>query len=157
MFSESYDAVEIQHQGNKDGEIISGEMPDWGISLSSSDVTPAGMTLICSQSGGDITGMLMTGPQYYLEIQTDSGWETLQAKDGINIWHLSAYSIPLNESTECKLNWSSRYGELAPGIYRLYKPIWEGVTMQNGLRYAYSHEFIIGIMDEDNTPLEIMG
>lgn len=58
----TFDTTEIQYRVNDDGEIVPGEMPNWGISLSASDVTPAGMTLICSQSGGDITGTLMTGP-----------------------------------------------------------------------------------------------
>lgn len=33
----------------------------WGIALSSTDVSNTGLTLICSQNGGEITGELQTG------------------------------------------------------------------------------------------------
>ena len=40
--------------------------PDWGITLSVKDVTDSGLTLVCTQSGGELTGELQTGSDYKL-------------------------------------------------------------------------------------------
>ena len=40
------------------------ETPNWGLTLSVKNVTPSGMTLICTQSGGELTGELETGGIY---------------------------------------------------------------------------------------------
>ena len=54
-------------------DLASGEEV-WGIRLRVADVTPAGLTLICEQSGGNPTGELQTGPMFWLERQVDGVW-----------------------------------------------------------------------------------
>lgn len=134
--------TEIEYQVNENGEIIY-PMPDWGITMSASDITPTGVTLIISQSGGNITDTLITGPDFYLDVKTDNRWEVLKAKDGSNIWNFSAYSIPLNDSIEFEIDWINIYGVLTPGTYRLCKTVLDHYPTEDGHCYTYSIEFTI--------------
>lgn len=71
-------------KADENGEILNGasfpqpiepEKTDWGIALSVKDVTPTGMTLVCSQSGGEITGELQCGSDYSLLVNCNSVWK----------------------------------------------------------------------------------
>ena len=50
--------------------------PNWGLTLSAKNVTTSGLTLICTQSGGELTGDIMTGEDYYLIVLQDETWKT---------------------------------------------------------------------------------
>lgn len=119
------------------------KIPDWGITLSAANVTPTGMTLTCTQSGGVPHGTLMTGQSFYLEVKTEAGWVGLQAKEGSNVWDVSGYAIPENGTVSWTVNWTDMYGELPAGTYRLRKPFWEGQYMHDALCYHYIAEFTI--------------
>ena len=48
-----------------------------GVRLSADGVKPTGLTLICTQSGGQPTGELLTGTPYWLEEWNDGQWTSL--------------------------------------------------------------------------------
>ncbi len=96
---------------------------DWGIHLSAEDVSPTGLTLICKQSGGTVTGELSTGSYYQLHVLRDGTWKpapTLPQEYDV-VWTAEAWIIPLNGETQWEINWEWLYGELAPGTYRVSK------------------------------------
>ncbi len=45
-----------------------------GVTLTAEDVTPNGLTLVCTQSGGAPTGELQTGSRFWLEVYSESNW-----------------------------------------------------------------------------------
>lgn len=100
--------------------------PNWGLTLSVKDVTSTGLTLVCTQSGGEPTGSLLTGEQYKLITLVDETWKTVEElplPEGVDGrgWHQIAYPIPMEDSREFEINWSWIYGELPEGTYRLVK------------------------------------
>lgn len=97
----------------------------WGITLSAEDVTASGLTLVCTQSGGDPTGDLQTGTPFWIERYTDDGWVPVPYADPETeiAWTMQAFLIPQNERTEWTVSWSWLYGKLDPGTYRIGKTI----------------------------------
>lgn len=134
--------TEIEYQINEKGEIIY-PMPDWGITVSAEDVTPSGLMLYFTQSGGNIPEKLIVGSEFYLEVQTNTGWEIMKAKDGSNVWIFTANYLPADETTEFEIDWTNIYGELPPGTYRVCKTVWDHLPTEDGQSYTYSIEFTI--------------
>lgn len=115
---------------DENGEVLSGvsfpqpiepEKADWGITLSVKDVTPTGMTLVCSQSGGEITGELECGSDYSLLVNSNGVWNAVPYLVDEVAWTAEAYDIPLDDSIEFELKWERLYGELPAGTYRVVK------------------------------------
>lgn len=100
---------------------IEPEKADWGITLSVKDVTPTGMTLVCSQSGGEITGELECGSDYSLLVNSNGVWNAVPYLVNEVAWTSEAYCIPMNDSIEFELKWERLYGELPAGTYRVVK------------------------------------
>ena len=98
---------------------------DWGITLSVKDVTPRGLTILCTQSGGRYTGLLMTGTPYSLDVWTGDGWQSVNTLSGedTGIWTTVGLSIQANEVVEWPVKWTGLYGELSAGRYRISKSI----------------------------------
>lgn len=97
----------------------------WGVQLSARNITPTGMTLICSQSGGDPTGDLQTGSYYSLEEKLEEEWlevDTLDLEHDL-AWTDEAWTIPMNDTVEWEVDWGWLYGELPIGRYRMGKEI----------------------------------
>ena len=97
------------------------EKPDWGITLTAKNVTSKGMTLVCSQSGGEITGELECGSDYSLLVNTNGVWNAVPYLVDEVAWTAEAYYIPMNDSIEFELKWERLYGELPAGTYRVVK------------------------------------
>lgn len=95
----------------------------WGLTLSVRDVTPTGLTLICTQSGGAPTGELQTGSPFWLEKYVGGVWEAVPLVPVCVDWTMEAYRIPINGSLEREVNWESLYSELPTGTYRIGKKI----------------------------------
>lgn len=115
---------------DENGEVLSGvsfpqpiepEKADWGITLSVKDVTSTGMTLVCSQSGGEITGELECGSDYSLLVNSNGVWNAVPYLVDEVAWTSEAYCIPMNDSIEFELKWERLYGELPAGTYRVVK------------------------------------
>ena len=97
----------------------------WGLSLSAQDVSPTALTLVFTQSGGSPTGELQTGSDFWLEAETDNGWEpvpTLLDENEI-AWTAIAYEIATEDTTTLETDWSYLYGSLSPGVYRIGKEV----------------------------------
>ena len=98
------------------------EGPDWGITLSAEDVSPTGLTLVISHTGGEPTGRLQYGVAYSLDCLEDQSWEPVPyVIDGTINWTLEAYEVSMEDSTEEEIRWEALYGSLAAGSYRLTK------------------------------------
>lgn len=119
---------------DEDGNVIAGEsngsdatntndVCNWGVALAATDVTPFGMTLVCSQSGGAPTGELLTGSEYRLYTKKAGEWAEVPTVISNYAWDMVAYPILLNDSREFELNWEWLYGELPAGTYRIGKEI----------------------------------
>lgn len=114
----------------------------WGIALSSTDVSNTGLTLICSQNGGEITGELQTGEKYWIEEKVDGKWQELSTPEK-PIWQDEAYIIKTQNLTQWDIQWSDLYGTLPQGEYRIGKEIQD---FRGGSDYdekAYYAEFVI--------------
>lgn len=113
--------------GNSAGEYL--ELPDiedegfpnWGITLSVKNVTPTGLTLVCTQSGGEPTGELQTGSDYKLITLKDGTWSDVPTIIENYGWTSEAYMIALGESRNFDITWEWLYGALPAGTYRLTK------------------------------------
>lgn len=127
-----------------DGQLIPPPAPDWGVTFSVSNVTPTGMVLTCTQADGDYSGQLATNIGYYLERQTDSGWEIVSKTNDEYVFQGAGIEISRDSVHSWTIDWSNIYGELSPGTYKLNKPVMERKDRQIIRVYCYSIEFVIG-------------
>lgn len=92
---------------------------DWGLAFEVLEVTPEGVTVRSTQSGGQQIGILNIT---LLNIYSDTGYAASAAgADGFE-------QIPLNmnSETEFTINWSESCGQLNTGNYRLAFEIMDG-------------------------------
>ena len=94
--------------------------PNWGLTLSVKDVTESGLTLVCTQSGGELTGELQTGSDYHL-IVLDGAWKDVPTVIEEYGWNTIAYLVPKEDSTEFEIDWEWLHGKLPAGTYRIIK------------------------------------
>ena len=89
-------------------------------------VTPTGATVRFHQYDNMDHGALIYGQGFYLERQTDSGWEKLP--EVIDEWAFTeeGYPIPQGGEAEIDTQWEWLYGALGPGTYRICKSVWRG-------------------------------
>ena len=95
--------------------------PDWGLTLSVKDVTPTGLTLVCTQKGGNSTGELTCGTDYHLIVLEDGGWKDVPTVIDEYAWDSLAYPISKGQDREFEISWEWLYGNLPAGTYRLTK------------------------------------
>lgn len=107
-------------QGETQG--AEGWAKDWGITLSVREVSPTGLTLICTQSGGIAEGSLETGSAYQIEKNENGSWVEVKPQ-GEAVWDMMAHLIASNDTTEWTIDWSWLYGELSAGTYRIGKTV----------------------------------
>ena len=94
---------------------------DWGITLTAENVTAEGLTLVCAQAGGDVSGELNIGEDYFLEVKTENGWEKVPTVLEEYAWNSIAYIVNMNDETRWEINWNWLYGALESGNYRIGK------------------------------------
>lgn len=82
---------------------------DWGLTLEIQDVTPNGITLKCTQSGGQQVGQLQTA--YYILTCVDNGKTMAFGKNVVNIAE--------NDVSLYTLDWSEDCGALPSGTYQI--------------------------------------
>ncbi|MBQ3500436.1 MAG: hypothetical protein IJA70_03305 [Oscillospiraceae bacterium] len=114
---------------------------DWGLTLSVSDVTATGLTVIFTQSGGNPTGELMTGSYYRLE---SADGELAYIAEGDVAWTSEAYMIPKDGSVSMSVNWEWLYGALEPGTYKIFKGVSDFRGPGDYDDREYSAEFTVG-------------
>ncbi len=108
---------------------------DFGITLTASDVTPTGMTVKCTQSGGNCPGEITYGnPQgYWLRRITDGGGENVPNLDGsagVTVT-TEAYILERNSTVTWNYDWTNRFGTLEPGDYRFDLYFSHGEPLKN--------------------------
>ncbi len=114
---------------NEDAVPSLSDTPDntLGVTLTAEDVTPAGITLVCSHTDGKSTGELSTGSYYSLDRYTSRGWEPVKNIQGIDpeeiAWTAEAWVINMNGETRWDVNWEWMYGSLPSGWYRVGKEV----------------------------------
>ncbi len=95
--------------------------PDWGLTLSVKDVTPAGLTLVCRKEGGNPTGLVKCGTEYHLLVLEDGTWKDVPTVMEDYGWNSLAYNFTEGQDTEFEYSWEWLYGKLPAGTYRLTK------------------------------------
>lgn len=101
------------------------ENPDWGLTLTASDVTSTEMTLTFTQSGGNPTGeYLMSGWYYFIEVFKDGQWTKVEPINEVNAWVDEGWKIPLGHGLSIsEVSWKPLYGALPAGQYRMGKRV----------------------------------
>lgn len=96
---------------------------DWGITLKAENVTPTGLTLVCTQSGGEDLAELETGSFFVVQKKKSSKWKDVDyivKKDEIG-WTMEAYTVPKEKTDTYDVDWEWLYGKLPSGDYRIGK------------------------------------
>ena len=96
---------------------------DWGITLKAEDVTSSGLTLVCTQSGGENVAQLETGSFFVVQKKKKSKWKDVDyiVKEDEFGWTMEAYIVPKGNSSKWDVNWEWLYGKLPSGDYRIGK------------------------------------
>lgn len=95
--------------------------PDWGVVLTVKDVTPTGLTLICTREGGNPTGEVDCGSDYFLSVKKGDAWEPVPTIIENYGWDAMAYWVEEGRDTVFDISWEWLYGKLPAGTYRLTK------------------------------------
>ena len=122
--------------------VVDEGFPNWGLTLSVKDVTESGLTLVCTQSGGELTGELQTGSDYKLIVLKDA-WEDVPTIIEDYGWTAEAYMIAKDDVTEFEIKWEWLYGKLPAGTYRLVKGFTDFRESGDYNNFAYWTEFEI--------------
>ena len=96
---------------------------DFGLKLTAEDVTPTGLTLICEQSGGVFEGELASTSEFSLDMFDGAKWivcDTVIPESEI-AWDQPLLLIQPEDSVSWDIDWTTIYGELKPGSYRISK------------------------------------
>ena len=110
----------VEYEFDEKGVILPDE---WGLTLTAKDVTPAGCTLVFTQSGGNPTGELNSGSPFTLERYKNGQWTEVEKIIQEFDWTDEGWIINNDTSTEFKHVWSDIYGELSAGKYRISKSV----------------------------------
>lgn len=101
------------------------ENSSWGVTLTAKNVSPTGMTIVCTQEGYEVAGELFTGSSYSLYRYVEEDWEKVEylPQEHEIAWTSEAWIIPLEGTVEWETDWEWLYGELPQGHYKLGKGI----------------------------------
>ena len=94
---------------------------DWGVSMAVENLTPTGCTLKVTQSGGEITGEVSCGCDFWVEQFEDGAWTALKTPENL-CWTAEGYMLN-NRTSTFVLKWEYIYGTLPAGTYRIGKAI----------------------------------
>lgn len=92
---------------------------DFGITMSVENLTRTGMTLVVHQDGTPVVG-LITGTYYAIEKYGENGWEALPVPEG-TAWSTIGLGVNQGGDSSFDCQWTSLYGELEDGLYRISK------------------------------------
>lgn len=96
---------------------------DWGITLTAENVTPRGLTVVCTQSGGENIAQLETGSSFVVQKKKKSKWKDVDyiiREEDVG-WTMEARIIPMGERSTFDVDWEWLYGKLPSGDYRIGK------------------------------------
>ena len=85
------------------------------------------------------------GSEYYLQVKKDNEWKKVNSissgNNPKNVFNAFSYKVDENHQLSQSFNWSTWYGELPSGIYRVEKPAYDNTIKEDV--YFYSNEFEI--------------
>ena len=145
VFKLKEDDVVLENTDEERVTVPAGEdegFPNWGLTLSVKNVTESGLTLVCTQSGGELTGELQTGSDYKLIVLKEA-WEDIPTIIEDYGWNMLAYMVAKNDVTEFEVNWEWLYGKLPSGTYRIIKGFTDFRESGDYDNFAYWTEFEI--------------
>lgn len=96
---------------------------DWGITMKVENVTPSGLTLVCSQSEGENISQLETGSSFVVQKKKKDKWKDVDyiiKKDEVG-WTMEARILPKESTGKLEVDWEWLYGKLPSGDYRIGK------------------------------------
>ena len=96
---------------------------DWGITLKAENVTPTGLTLVCTQSGGENLAELETGSSFVVQKKKKDKWKDVDyiIKEDEFGWTKEARILPKESTAKSEVDWEWLYGKLSAGEYRIGK------------------------------------
>lgn len=103
------------------------QVPEDGIQLSVSDVSPGGMNVKCDLAGfGDeeMAIFIRADGPFTLDRKTENGWERLERK--VSNTEYKGQNTLTDGHYDWYVGWATDYGLLEPGIYRMNAEILEG-------------------------------
>ncbi len=128
---------------------------DFGITLTANSITPTGMELVISQSGGNnIKGELIYGNDYTIEAWQNESWEAINLPKE-PAWTLVAHQVKMNWTVTQSLEWDWIYGSLNNGKYRLTKEFTDKNNSLENFQMSYSVEFEIKDVSESDWGLAL--
>lgn len=103
-------------------------MKQWGINFRVEDdvLTSSGSQVMFAQAQG-YDDVIRTDEYYWIEKQTDSGWEVLPTLTDEISWREANYVLSHGMYTVVSTPWSDLYGALPGGMYRLGK-VFQNIT-----------------------------
>ena len=116
------------------------EVYDFGITMTVESLTPTGCILKVTQSGGESTGEVFCGCDFWVEQQNEGQWISLGNDFD---WTAEGYTLT-NRTETFTLNWEHMYGILPSGTYRIGKSFTGRLENEKHIdqRY-YTESFII--------------
>lgn len=120
----------------------SGEIDELGIKLYATNITPTGLTLVCTQAGGNIDGELQTDNLYRIEKEIDGVWEKIKLQENV-YWEDEVLKVNEGKNSEWDIDWTTTYGELSAGEYRIGKKFIDFESQKEYSSYFCYVEFSI--------------
>jgi hypothetical protein len=120
------------------------------VSMAAADgsVTPAGLTLVITDTNEQ---PYTYGEWYELQAESDGAWTKVPYLNDDGAYFTDIGLVPDADGVlTIDVDWKLRYGELAPGVYRIVKSLY----FEDGYRYLYT-EFTI--QAENEKPAESVG
>lgn len=101
------------------------DMDSWGIAFTAENITPSGLTIVCSQTGVDVDGELFATSYFNLSKYDNNEWievEYILPESEIT-WTGEALRVVRNDVVKWDVNWESIYGNLPAGLYRVNQDV----------------------------------
>ncbi|MBO4342584.1 MAG: hypothetical protein J5870_05790 [Clostridia bacterium] len=136
------------------GETSPSGYDDWGLKMTfdCTDGKKGTITFRQSMEAGSPGGEIITGEPYTLQAKDGDGWYTYESyvrkhydpdySDVNPTFIMVAYTIPPNGEYKMDVDFTSVYGQLKPGTYRITKTVTSGGGFNRASR-EYSAEFTV--------------
>lgn len=115
---------------------------EFGIELYATNITSTGLTLVCTQVGGNVEGELQTGSLYTIEKNVEGTWKEVKLQENL-YWVDEILKVNEGESTEWNIDWTPTYGNLSAGEYRISKKFIDFKPQKDSTSHSYFAEFSI--------------
>jgi len=114
-----------------------------GLNLVLSDITPTGLSFQFERKGGNPSGELEFGQEYFLDRLENNTWVSVDCQVENLVWEELAYIIPKAGTDAIEVDWNFLYGALPPGEYRFGKEVMDFREAGDFDIYLYQAVFTI--------------